>query len=93
MPFSKASGFYDTVLIISLVDSCRERGIHRRERFECEGEVRRLLLLSSRSTGAVDSLLDLSGDTVLGSVELGTDGTVLGESAADLLGHVSRDSQ
>lgn len=55
--------------------------------------VRCLLLLSSRSAGAVDSLLDLSGDTVLGSVELGTDGTVLGEGAADLLDHVSRDSQ
>lgn len=46
---------------------------------------RRLLLLSGGSAGAIDGLLNLTGNTILGSVELGANGAVLGERSTDLL--------
>jgi len=48
--------------------------------------VDRLLLLSSGSAGAIDGLLNLTGNTILGSVELGANGAVLGERSTDLFG-------
>jgi hypothetical protein len=45
----------------------------------------RLLLLGGGSAGAIDGLLDLAGKTVLGCVELGANGAVLGERSTNLL--------
>ena len=46
--------------------------------------VKFLLLLSGGSAGTIDGLLDLASKTILGSIELGANGTVLGERSTDL---------
>ena len=56
--------------------------------YKCRREEALLLLLGSGSAGAVDSLLDLTGKTILGGVKLRANGTVLGERSADLFGCV-----
>jgi hypothetical protein len=43
-----------------------------------------LLLLGGGSAGAIDGLLNLTGDTILGSVELRANGAILGERSTDL---------
>jgi hypothetical protein len=53
------------------------------------GVGRCLLLLGGGSAGAVNSLLDLTGKTVLGCIELRANGAVLGERSTDLLKCVS----
>jgi hypothetical protein len=62
---------------------------HRREKINvcCYKRCRKrcLLLLGGGSAGAVDGLLNLTGKTVLGCVELGANGAVLGERSTDLL--------
>lgn len=47
--------------------------------------VDRLLLLGSGSAGAIDGLLDLTGNTILGCVELRANGAILGERSTDLI--------
>lgn len=49
------------------------------------GERRSLLLLGGGSAGAVDGLLNLTSKAILGSVELRTNGAVLGERSTNLL--------
>lgn len=63
-------------------NSCREKGIHRRERWR---EVCGLLLLGGRSAGTVNSLLNLTSKTILGCIELLANSTVLRERSTDLL--------
>lgn len=54
--------------------------------YKCRGEREDfLLLLGSGSAGAIDGLLNLTGNTVLSCVELGANGAVLGERSTDLL--------
>ena len=51
--------------------------------------VKLLLLLSGGSAGTIDGLLDLASKTILGGIELGANGTVLGERSTDLAMFVS----
>jgi hypothetical protein len=63
-------------------------GIHHRRESKCcwykELSEELLLLLSGGSAGTIDGLLNLASKTILGSVELRANGTILGERSTDL---------